>query len=195
MAKEMVVAGLDEAGRGPLAGPVYAAVVVWSEQTKLSGLKDSKLMSAIQREAMYDRIISTADGFAIAFATVEEIDTHNILQATFLAMRRAIQMINVHYDKVLVDGNLLPPLNTTAQVTAVIQGDRTVMAISAASVLAKVARDREMLLWDQHYPDYRFVNHKGYGTPEHLAALRQFGPCPIHRRSFAPVRELMSTIS
>lgn len=184
-----LIAGVDEAGRGPLAGPVVAAAVILNELKPIKGLNDSKLLSAATRERLYAEICDKALCCSIAEATVEEIDNINILQATMLAMRRAVEGLRLKPAKVLVDGNRLPVLSVMAE--AIVQGDLRVKAISAASILAKVHRDRLCLKLHEEHPQYGFDGHKGYGTPEHLAALRTHGACIHHRRSFAPVREVM----
>ena len=181
-----LVAGVDEAGRGPLAGPVVAAAVILDDLKPIAGLADSKTLSPRQRERLSAEIHARALCFSVAQASVEEIDRLNILQATLLAMRRAVMGLRLKPHKVLVDGNRLPTLDIVAE--AVVQGDRKVPAISAASILAKVARDRWCLEIDAEYPLYGFAAHKGYGTAEHMAALTRLGPCPLHRTSFAPVR-------
>lgn len=181
-----IIAGVDEAGRGPLAGPVFAAAVILNPNKPIIGLKDSKLLSAKKREELFTLICEQALAWSIARAEVAEIDTINILQASLLAMQRAVENLTLLPQLVLVDGNKCPKLN--CQTTAIIKGDQTVSAISAASILAKVARDKEMILLDQQYPGYGFAAHKGYGTKLHLTALNKFGPSPIHRVSFAPVR-------
>jgi ribonuclease HII len=183
-----LMAGVDEAGRGPLAGPVVAAAVILDDHNPVHGLADSKVLSPARREELFDEIRARALAFCIAQAAVEEIDTLNILQATLLAMRRAVEGLRLLPAHVLVDGNQLPVLRIPAE--AVIQGDAKVAAISAASILAKVHRDRlcvEQLHRD--HPQYGFDAHKGYATPEHLRALKEHGACAAHRRSFAPVRE------
>lgn len=184
-----IIAGVDEAGRGPLAGPVVAAAVVLAPAPPLRGLADSKRLTPKRREALDREIRDRALAFAVAFATVEEIDRINILQASLLAMERAVANLGVTPDSALVDGNRSPRL--ACAVETVVKGDATVAVISAASILAKVARDREMLLLDERFPGYGFARHKGYPTREHLAALRALGPCAQHRRSFRPVRELL----
>ena len=180
-----LVAGVDEAGRGPLAGPVVAAAVILDDLKPIAGLNDSKKLTEKRREKLYDEILAKALCCSIAEASVQEIDSLNILQATMLAMRRAVDGLRLKPVKVLVDGNRLPVLDVRAE--AVVQGDALVPAISAASILAKVHRDR--LCQDLHaqYPVYGFDRHKGYGTAEHLSALAQHGPSPSHRMSFAPV--------
>lgn len=182
-----LLAGVDEAGRGPLAGPVVAAAVILDDQHPIAGLADSKKLTARQRERLYDEIRAKALCCAIAEASVEEIDRLNILQATLLAMRRAVDGLRLKPAKVLVDGNRLPPLDVLAE--AIVKGDATVPAISAASILAKVHRDRWCAAIDAQFPQYGFARHKGYGTAVHLAALQAHGACAHHRRSFAPVRQ------
>ena len=184
-----LVAGVDEAGRGPLAGPVVAAAVILDELRPIRGLKDSKVLTALKRERLFDEIHAKALCLSIAQASVEEIDALNILQATMLAMKRAIEGLRLRPNKVLVDGNRLPRLRIQAE--AVIGGDAKVKSISAASILAKVHRDRLCLELHREHPQYGFDGHKGYCTPEHLEALRLHGACPHHRRSFAPVREAL----
>lgn len=187
-----LTAGVDEAGRGPLAGPVFAAAVILHPEREIAGLTDSKLLSAKQREKLFDIICEQALAWSISRAEVHEIDEINILQASLLAMKRAVESLSVAPELALVDGNQKPKL--LCNIKTVIQGDRTVPAISAASVLAKVARDREMILLDQQYPGYGLAAHKGYGTKAHMQALKQLGATPIHRRSFAPVREVCNYI-
>ncbi len=184
-----LMAGVDEAGRGPLMGPVVAAAVILDELNPIKGLADSKKLTALKREKLYDEIRAKALCFSIALATVEEIDTLNILQATMLAMKRAVEGLRLKPYKVLVDGNRLPVLRMLAE--AIVKGDALVPAISAASILAKVHRDRWCAEVDLQYPQYGFAGHKGYGTAAHLAALREHGACPQHRRSFAPVAEVL----
>jgi len=182
-----LVAGVDEAGRGPLAGPVVAAAVILDERQPIAGLADSKKLSAARRDQLYDEIRAKALCCCVAQASAEEIDRLNILQATLLAMQRAVAGLRLKPGLVLVDGNRLPLLEMRAE--AIVKGDAKVAAISAASILAKVTRDRGLELLDQRYPQYGFARHKGYGTAEHLQALRVHGPCPEHRRSFAPVAQ------
>jgi ribonuclease HII len=184
------LAGVDEAGRGPLAGAVYAAAVILDPARPIKGLADSKQLSAIRRETLSESIREYSLSWSIAFASVEEIDRINILQASLLAMKRAVDTLKVPAVEICVDGLHVPAVSCPAR--ALVEGDRLVPAISAASILAKVARDAEMVEWDARYPAYGFARHKGYGTAEHLAALRQHGPCPIHRISFAPVREALA---
>ena len=186
---EGLVAGVDEAGRGPLAGPVVAGAVILDERKPIRGLADSKKLSAKRREALFDEIRAKALCCSIAQASVLEIDTLNILQATLLAMRRAVLGLRLPPKLVLVDGNRLPVLEMRAE--AIVKGDATVPAISAASILAKVSRDRWCADYHQLFPQYGFDQHKGYGTADQLAALRQHGPCPEHRRTFRPVTELL----
>jgi ribonuclease HII len=178
-------AGVDEAGRGPLAGPVVAAAVILDDLNRIKGLADSKKLTALRRERLFDEIRAKALACCIAEASVEEIDRLNILQATLLAMRRAVDGLRLVPTKVLVDGNRLPMLRMPAE--AIVKGDAKVPAISAASILAKVHRDRLCLALHEAHPQYGFATHKGYPTPEHLAALRAHGACEEHRRSFAPV--------
>ena len=184
-----LMAGVDEAGRGPLAGPVVAAAVILDDLKPILGLADSKKLSPLRREKLYDEIRAKALCCSIALATVEEIDTLNILQATMLAMKRAVEGLRLRPHKVLVDGNRLPPLAMLAE--AIVKGDALVPAISAASILAKVYRDRWCAEFDLEYPQYGFAGHKGYGTALHLAALREHGACPQHRRSFSPVAAVL----
>ncbi|MGD8428981.1 MAG: ribonuclease HII [Ectothiorhodospiraceae bacterium] len=186
--KARYVAGIDEVGRGPLAGPVVAAAVILPEEG-LAGVCDSKTMTARSREAMVPVIRSAAVAWAIGRAEVEEIDRLNILQATFLAMRRAVDALQPAADFALVDGHQCPQL--PCPVEPVVRGDSSVAAIAAASILAKVARDAEMVDLDGVYPGYGLARHKGYGTREHRQALERLGPTPIHRRSFNPVRDLV----
>ena len=181
-----LVAGVDEAGRGPLAGPVVAAAVILDELKPIKGLADSKVLTARKREKLFDEIRAKALCFAVASASVEEIDRLNILQATMLAMQRAVEGLRLLPHRVVVDGNRLPRLKMP--VAAVVKGDSLVAAISAASILAKVQRDRLCHELHERHPDYGFAGHKGYATAEHLDALLRLGPCDAHRRSFAPVR-------
>ncbi|ABX37563.1 MULTISPECIES: ribonuclease HII [Delftia] len=185
-----LVAGVDEAGRGPLAGPVVAAAVILDDLNPIEGLNDSKKLTAARREALYDEIRAKALCCSIAEASVEEIDRLNILQATLLAMRRAVLGLRLKPVLVLVDGNQLPVLDVQAE--AIVKGDSLVQAISAASILAKVTRDRWCERLHEQYPEYGFDGHKGYGTAAHLAALRLHGACEEHRRTFAPVAHVVS---
>lgn len=176
------VCGIDEAGRGPLAGPVFAAAVILPAEVEIPGLNDSKKLTAKKREALFPLIQEKAVSWSVAFATESEIDEINILQATYLAMRRACEGLSIPADYALVDGNRMPPLSVTGE--TIIKGDGLSASIAAASVLAKVSRDRLMLELDSLYPEYQFAKHKGYGTALHVELLRKYGPCPIHRRSF-----------
>ena len=184
-----LVAGVDEAGRGPLAGPVVAAAVILDDQNPIAGLADSKKLSAARREWLFDEIRAKALCCSIAQASVEEIEQLNILQATLLAMKRAVEGLRLTPKKVWVDGNRLPVLSMMAE--AIVQGDALVPAISAASILAKVHRDRWCATMDLAYPQYGFSKHKGYGTAQHLAALQLHGACPEHRKTFRPVAEVL----
>ena len=184
----MLIAGIDEAGRGPLAGPVYAAAVILDPARKIRGLRDSKVLCAERREELAILIRERSIAWAVAWADVDEIDTINILRATLLAMRRAVEALSVLPVEALVDGNQCPTL--ACPVYAIVKGDRDVASISAASILAKTARDALLIEMHAKYPHYGFAQNKGYGTPEHLAALAQHGPCPIHRRTFAPVSQI-----
>jgi ribonuclease HII len=184
-----LIAGVDEAGRGPLAGPVVAAAVILDDLHPIPGLADSKKLTALKRERLFDQIRAKALCCSIAEATVEEIDELNILQATLLAMQRAVNGLRLKPNKVLVDGNQLPVLDVLAE--AIVKGDSKVQAISAASILAKVHRDRLCLAMHEQYPEYSFHLHKGYGTAAHLAALQEFGASPWHRKSFAPVAQVL----
>ena len=178
-------AGVDEAGRGPLAGPVVAAAVILDDTKRIRGLADSKVLTPLQRDRLYDQIREKALCCSVAQASVEEIDSLNILWATMLAMKRAVEGLRLKPVKVLVDGNRLPTIDVLAE--AVIGGDATVKSISAASILAKVHRDRLCQELHDEFPHYGFASHKGYGTPEHLAALRVHGACRHHRKFFGPV--------
>ena len=184
-----LMAGVDEAGRGPLAGPVVAAAVILDDLRPIAGLNDSKKLTAARREKLFDEIRAKALCCSIAQASVEEIDEINILQATLLAMRRAVEGLRLKPANVLVDGNRLPVLDVLAE--AIVKGDATVPAISAASILAKVTRDRWCAELDAQYPQYGFAAHKGYGTAVHLAALEAHGACPAHRKTFAPVTRVL----
>ncbi len=184
-----LVAGVDEAGRGPLAGPVFAAAVILDPDAQIEGLADSKRLSAGRRADLDHEIRERALSFAVARVGATVIDAINILQATMQAMREAVSGLDPSPDEVLVDGNRCPTLPCPAR--AVVRGDVSVAAISAASILAKVARDREMMEMDRRYPEYGFARHKGYGTRAHRAALARLGPSPIHRTSFAPVRSAL----
>jgi len=184
-----LVAGVDEAGRGPLAGPVVAAAVILDELKPVRGLADSKALTPARRAQLFDELRAKALAFCIAQASVEEIDEFNILGATMLAMRRAVEGLRLPPAKVLVDGNRLPVLKVPAE--AVVQGDARIRCIAAASILAKVHRDRLCIELDAAHPQYGFARHKGYPTADHLDALRRHGACAVHRRSFAPVRAVL----
>jgi len=188
MSLSYLIAGVDEAGRGPLAGPVTAAAVILDPRRPIRSLADSKTLSSAVRESLELEIIDKALAWSLGFAAVEEIDRINILQASLRAMARAVAGLSPAPTRALIDGNRCPSLPCPAQ--AVVGGDASVAAISAASILAKVARDREMRSLDLIYPEYGFARHKGYPTKEHRESLRRLGPCAIHRRSFGPVREL-----
>lgn len=183
------VAGVDEAGRGPLAGAVYAAAVILDKKRPIAGLADSKKLTAKKRALLEEQIKSDALSWSVASASVEEIDEINILWASMLAMQRAIEGLDVEPQHILVDGNRCP--ESQIAITAVVKGDQRVEAISAASILAKEARDRELLEIDKQYPEYGFASHKGYGTKKHIEALRKHGATSIHRKTFKPVNELI----
>lgn len=183
-----MLAGVDEAGRGPLAGPVAAAAVILDAQRPITGLADSKQLSAPIRETLANQIRAQAIAWAVAYATVEEIESLNILHATMLAMQRAVEALGIRPSLVLVDGNRAPVLS--CPVRTIVRGDVTEAAISAASILAKVSRDALMLELDRDYPMYGFARHKGYPTADHLAALEMHGPCKLHRMGFAPVKRI-----
>ncbi len=189
MKKPKLIAGVDEAGRGPLAGPVYAAAVILSPRVPIEGLADSKKLTAKRRDALFDVIQRDALSWAIASASVEEIDAINILQASLLAMRRAVEGLATQPHEILVDGLFCPTVSMPAR--AIVKGDSKEPAISAASILAKVARDREMYRLHEQFPRYRFDLHKGYGTVVHMAALAKHGVSPVHRLSYAPVRKIL----
>ncbi len=184
-----LVAGVDEAGRGPLAGPVVAGAVILDPHNPIDGLQDSKRLTAARREALYVEIQEKALAWAVASADVEEIDRINILQATMLAMQRAVDALQPAAEHALIDGNRCPVLACPAQ--AIVKGDSRVAAISAASIMAKVSRDREMLSLDLQYPGYGLAQHKGYPSKAHIEALENLGVTPIHRRSYAPVRRMI----
>jgi ribonuclease HII len=187
----MKVAGVDEVGRGPLAGAVVTAAVILDPKKPIQGLNDSKKLSEKKREYLYEIICERALDYCIGRSEVEEIDSINILQATFLAMQRAVAGLKIRPQQVLVDGNKAPDFGIPA--VAIIQGDGKIAEISAASIIAKVVRDREMIKLAERYPNYGFEKHKGYGTKFHLEALTRLGATPIHRNSFAPVRNLKLT--
>ena len=184
-----LVAGVDEAGRGPLAGPVVAGAVILDPENPIAGLKDSKRLTALRRDALYAEIQEKALAWAVGCAEVEEIDRINILQATMLAMQRAVAALVPSAEHALIDGNRCPDLACPAQ--AIVKGDSRVAAISAASIMAKVTRDREMLSLDVRYPGYGFAQHKGYPSKAHIQALENLGVSPVHRCSYAPVRRIM----
>ena len=187
------VAGVDEAGRGPLAGPVVAGAVILDAEKPIAGLKDSKCLSASRREVLFDEIQEKALAWSVAYASVEEIDSINILQATLLAMQRAVDALWPTAEYVLVDGNRCPQLSCPAR--AIIKGDSRVAAISAASIMAKVTRDREMQALDEMYPGYGLAQHKGYPSKAHIEALQELGVTPVHRRSYAPVRRMLQQVT
>ena len=178
-----IICGVDEAGRGPLAGPVCAAAVILPKDLEIEGLNDSKKLSEKKREQLFDIIIEKAISYCVAYGTLEEIEEKNILNATFLAMNRAIDGLNIKPDFALIDGNKIPTgINVPA--AAVVKGDAKSMSIAAASILAKVSRDRLLMEYDKKYPQYQFAKHKGYGTKLHTDLIKEFGPCEIHRLSF-----------
>lgn len=177
------ICGVDEAGRGPLAGPVCAAAVILPEGVVIEGLDDSKKLTEKKRERLYDIIKETAVAYSVAYGTLEEIETVNILEATYLAMNRAIEGLTVKPDFALIDGNRVPR-GIKIPCETIVKGDSKSMSVAAASVLAKVTRDRLMLEYDKKYPEYNFKKHKGYGTKEHTELIKQYGPCEIHRLSF-----------
>ena len=176
------ICGVDEAGRGPLAGPVCAAAVILPKGHIIDGVNDSKKLTEKKREKLFDVIIDECVSYSIAFATVEEIEELNILNATMLAMQRAVEGLDTKADYAMIDGNRLPPLNIPAE--CIVKGDANSMSIAAASILAKVARDRLCLKYDELYPEYGFAKHKGYGTKLHIEMILKYGPCKIHRKSF-----------
>ncbi len=186
----MIIAGVDEVGRGPLFGSVVTAAVILPDGVSISGLADSKKLSEKRRELLYEVITKEACCWAIGQASAEEIDQINILQATMLAMRRAVEALAIKPDHVQVDGNRCPAIDHICTVEAIIKGDGTIPVISAASIIAKVTRDRQMLAMDEKFPEYGFAKHKGYPTREHLAALAKYGVLDEHRKSFGPVRKL-----
>jgi ribonuclease HII len=188
--QNFLVAGVDEAGRGPLAGPVFAAAVILDPFRPIDGLADSKILSERKRNSLFEIIKTVVLSWSVGVASVEEIDELNILQATLLAMQRAVNGLAIQPEKVLIDGNRVPSLLIPAQ--AIIKGDINVKAISAASILAKVERDRIMVDYHNKYPDFSFHLHKGYGTQQHLAEIEQFGILPIHRKTFNPVKTMLS---
>ena len=186
---KLLLAGVDEAGRGPLAGPVVSAAVILDPQKHIDGLADSKVLNERKRDSLFEAIKIDTLCWSVGIATVEEIDELNILQATLLAMQRAINDLAIQPDEVLIDGNCLPKLLMPAQ--AIVKGDSKVKAISAASIVAKVVRDKIMVDYHNLYPDYAFQFHKGYGTKQHLKEIEKFGFLPIHRKSFNPLRTIL----
>jgi ribonuclease HII len=184
--RKLLVCGVDEAGRGPIAGPVYAAAVILDPARRVNGLADSKVLTAERRDVLAGRIKERAIAWAVAQASVDEIDRINILRAALLAMRRAVEALKIQPHEAWVDGQMCPDL--ACQARAIVDGDAKHKMISAASILAKTARDAEMRTLHERFPQYGFDQHKGYSTPEHLALLRRHGPCEVHRRSFDPVR-------
>lgn len=188
-----LIAGVDEVGRGPLAGDVVAAAVILDPEHRIAGLADSKQLTPERREQLHDLILERALSTAVARASVQEIDSLNILHASLLAMHRAVSALHIQPAFVYVDGNRLP--KWTYKSEAVVEGDNRIAGIAAASILAKVTRDRELMALDAQYPGYGFAQHKGYATPMHLQALRDLGPTPIHRRSFMPVKDLLDFVS
>lgn len=183
-----LVAGVDEAGRGPLAGPLAVAAVILDRRHRIEGLDDSKKLTEARREALYGQIVARSLAWSVVLVEVEEIDRINIFQATMAGMTRALTRLRVAAHEAWIDGNQLPR-DLPCPGRAIVDGDALEPAISAASIIAKVTRDRLMCMLDLQHPGYGFASHKGYSTPQHLAALKQLGPCPLHRRSFAPVRE------
>lgn len=185
--KEYLIAGVDEAGRGPLAGPVIAAAVILHPRKHIKGLADSKVLTEKERERLFEQIRKRALAWSVARGSVAEIDSINILQATFLAMQRAVLGLKITPHRAIVDGHLCPPFSCAAQ--AIIKGDESEPAISAASIVAKVLRDRLMRMLDRKYPKYGFAQHKGYATAQHFEALFEHGPCRVHRKSFSPIAD------
>jgi len=192
ISQQLLYCGVDEAGAGPLCGDVVAAAVILDPEQPIAALNDSKKLSEKKREALFDEIRDKAIAYSVARATVEEIDRINILHARMLAMSRAVADLQPAAEYALIDGNRLPELNIPA--SAIVKGDALVAAISAASILAKVTRDREMLELDEQYPGYGLAKHKGYPTKDHLAALQALGPCEIYRRSYGPVKKLLENL-
>ncbi len=189
---QKLIAGVDEVGRGPLVGAVVTAAVILPEDYDIPGLNDSKKLTEKKRDVLYDLITDQAHCWSVGRAEVDEIDQLNILHATMLAMRRSVEGLSVKPDHVQVDGNRCPDVEHICTVEAIIKGDGLVPAISAASIIAKVTRDREMLALDAQFPEYGFAKHKGYPTPDHLSALEKYGVLAEHRKSFAPVKKLLS---
>lgn len=189
MASCIIIAGVDEVGRGPLAGPVISAAVILDPKKEIKGLKDSKLLSKKQRDYLFSIIQESCLAWSLGRAEIEEIDNINILQASLLSMQRAIMSLAIKPDHVLVDGLCLP--KTPYKAEGIINGDKIVPSISAASIIAKVIRDKEMDEYDKIYPDYGFASHKGYGTKQHLESLQKYGITPIHRKSFMPIKGML----
>jgi ribonuclease HII len=187
--RDILIAGVDEAGRGPLAGPVVAAAVILDPARPIDGLADSKILSEAKRNHLFKMIKKNALSWSLGISTVEEIDELNVLQATLLAMQRAIKGLDILPDHALIDGNCIPGLSISAQ--AIVKGDSKVKAISAASIVAKVERDQIMVDYHKIYPDFSFNQHKGYGTPQHMSEIDQFGILSIHRRTFNPVKTII----
>ncbi len=185
----MIICGVDEAGRGPLAGSVYAAAVILNPDKPINGLKDSKLLNHKKREFLFNEIINNALCYSISFCDVGEIDKLNILNASLLAMKKAVDCLEIAPSLILVDGNKLPKFNIPSQ--AIIKGDSLIPEISAASILAKVTRDRYMIELSKNYPHYGFEKHKGYGTIQHLMAIKKFGIIDEHRKSYAPIKNIL----
>ncbi len=188
-----IVAGVDEAGRGPLAGAVFAAAVILDENNPIEGLNDSKKLSEKQREKLFDEIVEKAVSYSVASVSNEEIDKINILNATFMAMNKAVNSLDVEPDFVIIDGNRIKDMKYPHE--TIVKGDSSSASIAAASILAKVSRDREMEMLDKIYPEYNFKKHKAYGTKEHLELIKKFGPSPIHRKTFKGVREYVDEAS
>jgi ribonuclease HII len=188
--QNFLVAGVDEAGRGPLAGPVVAVAVILDPLKPIDGLADSKILSEHKRDSLFEIIKAAALSWSVGVASVDEIDEFNILQATLLAMQRAVNGLAIEPDKVLIDGKRLPSLNIPAQ--SIVKGDSKVNVISAASILAKVERDKIMVDYHNKYPYFSFHLHKGYGTQQHLTEIEQFGILPVHRKTFNPVKTMLS---
>ena len=186
---DSITAGVDEVGRGPLAGPVIAAAVILNPESPIEGLMDSKKLNAEKREKLADEITGKSLSWAIGRAEIDEIDELNILQASLLAMKRAITLLKIRPDHILIDGLYCPDIAYSME--AIVKGDSKIPAISAASIIAKVYRDQEMIKLDNNYPGYGFARHKGYPTKQHLLALERLGICPIHRRSYAPVKRYL----
>lgn len=188
--KNHIIAGVDEAGQGALAGPVFAAAVILDPRKKFPGLKDSKQLTKKKREELFELISRKALAVSVGRAEVHEIETLNIHYACMLAMQRALEGLALQPSLILIDGRSRPKMNLEIEVKTIVKGDQSERPISAASIIAKVSRDREMKVLDQLYPTYQFQKHKGYGTQLHLDSLQKYGPCPVHRRTYAPIAEL-----